>query len=132
LIFLQNRVRRRLLGNFENFLYLGSDGCVFFEKIGGSADRLTPLPTAYCEQKSRKNKSNTMCCVLIIPFLHNSHLRTVTLQFLQRINVFSFLFEFIYLFQSMNQREFTNLNCDIPISICSTAIFFCHITLNLH
>jgi hypothetical protein len=46
LIFLQNRVRRRRLGNFENFRYLGGDGCVFFEKIGGdggSADRLTPL-----------------------------------------------------------------------------------------
>ncbi len=41
MIFLQNRVRRRLLGTFENFRYLGSDGCVFFGKIdGGSADQL--------------------------------------------------------------------------------------------
>jgi hypothetical protein len=36
----------RRLVNFENFRYLGGDGCVFFEQIGGdggSADRLTPL-----------------------------------------------------------------------------------------
>jgi hypothetical protein len=38
--------RRRRLVNFENFRYLGGDGYVFFEQIGGdggSADRLTPL-----------------------------------------------------------------------------------------
>jgi hypothetical protein len=38
--------RRRRLGNFQNFRHLGGGGCVFFEKIGGdggSANRLTPL-----------------------------------------------------------------------------------------
>jgi hypothetical protein len=48
LIFVQNRFRRRQLGNFENFRHLGGADCVFFEKIGGdggSADRLTSLLT---------------------------------------------------------------------------------------